>query len=193
VLGLRLFRQKQLLLFPWILAMKMQTKILLGLVGLTMVSALAQGRWRAATEKELSSLLRARVEKEQIETEMCTASGVTNGKGKFFAAVVIITAGYAAEGKYGYFLTAQVPVRAGDVSLPAGAYVFGQRRLPSAFFLFPSSFLTKRNNFPSLERKKKEEGSLESALRNKTDWSAMQSRRCSWISKHVCGLAGPKV
>jgi hypothetical protein len=131
VLGLRLFRQKQLLLFPWILAMKMQTKILLGLVGLTMVSALAQGRWRAATEKELSSLLPARapVEKEQIETEMRTASGVTNGKGKFFAAVVIITAGYAAEGKYGYFLTAQVPIRAGDVSLPAGAYVFGQRRL----------------------------------------------------------------
>jgi hypothetical protein len=131
VLGLRLFRQKQLLLFPWILAMKMQTKILLGLVGLTMVSALAQGRWRAATEKELSSLLPARapVEKEQIETEMRTASGITNGKGKFFAAVVIITAGYAAEGKYGYFLTAQVPVRAGDVSLPAGAYVFGQRRL----------------------------------------------------------------
>lgn len=111
--------------------MKMQTKILLGLVGLTMVSALAQGRWRAATEKELSSLLPARapVEKEQIETEMRTASGVTNGKGKFFAAVVIITAGYAAEGKYGYFLTAQVPVKAGDVSLPAGAYVFGQRRL----------------------------------------------------------------
>lgn len=91
----------------------------------------AQGKWRAATEKELAALLPARapVEKEQIETEMKTAAGVTNGNGKYFAAVVIITAGYAAEGKYGYFLTAQVPVKVGDIALPAGEYVFGQRRI----------------------------------------------------------------
>jgi hypothetical protein len=106
--------------------------ILLSLCLLTAVSVFAaQGKWRAATEKELAHLLPARapVEKEQIETEMRTASGVTNGKGKYFAAVVIITAGYAAEGKYGYFLTAQAPVKVGELSLPAGEYVFGQRRL----------------------------------------------------------------
>jgi hypothetical protein len=111
--------------------MKIHAKlIVMGLV-LAVISALAQGRWRAATEKELSALLPARapVEKEQIETELRTASGVTNGKGKYFAAVVIITAGYAAEGKYGYFLTTQVPVKVGDISLPAGEYVCGQKRL----------------------------------------------------------------
>ena len=91
----------------------------------------AQSKWRAATEKELASLLPARapVEKERIETEMRTASGVTNGKGKFFAAVVIITAGYAAEGKYSYFLTVQTPVKVGDLLLQPGEYVFGQRRV----------------------------------------------------------------
>jgi hypothetical protein len=105
--------------------------MLVGLSLLLIVGAFAaQGKWRAATEKELAALLPARapVEKEQIETDLRTASGVTNGKGKFFAAIVIITAGYAAEGKYGYFLKAQVPVKVGDVSLPAGEYVFGQRR-----------------------------------------------------------------
>lgn len=113
--------------------MKIHIKLLLlSLVVLTITGAVvAQSRWRAATEKELAALLPARapVEKEQIETEMRTASGVTNSKGKFFAAVVIITAGYAAEGKYGYFLNAQAPVKVGDLSLPAGEYVFGQRRI----------------------------------------------------------------
>jgi len=95
------------------------------------VAVAAQGKWRAATEKELTSLLPARapVEKEQIETEMRTASGITNGKGKFFAAVVIITAGYAAEGKYSYFLKTQAPVKVGDLMLQPGEYVFGQRRV----------------------------------------------------------------
>lgn len=109
-----------------------QKLILVVLVFVTIAGAIAaQSNWRAATEKELVKLLPARapVEKEQIETEMRTASGVTNGKGKYFAAIVIITAGYAAEGKYGYFLTAQAPVKVGDISLPAGEYVFGQKRL----------------------------------------------------------------
>lgn len=113
--------------------MSMQQKIILmGLVLLLAVGAFAaQGKWRAATEKELAALLPARapVEKEQIETDLRTASGVTNGKGKFFAAIVIITTGYAAEGKYSYFLATQVPVKIGDFTLPPGEYVFGQRRL----------------------------------------------------------------
>lgn len=113
----------------------MMVKKYIGLVGVILVlmagAFAAQGKWRAATDKELTALLPARapVEKEQIETEMRTASGIANGKGKYFAAVVIITAGYAAEGKYSYFLTAQAPVRMGDLALPAGEYVFGQRRV----------------------------------------------------------------
>ena len=106
--------------------------ILVGLFLLMVAGAFAaQGKWRAATEKELAALLPARapVEKEQIETDLRTASGVTNGKGKFFAAIVIITTGYAAEGKYSYFLTTQVPVKLGDFTLQPGEYVFGQRRI----------------------------------------------------------------
>lgn len=106
--------------------------ILVGLVLLLLVGAFAaQGKWRAASEKELAALLPARapVEKEQIETDLRTASGVTNGKSKFFAAIVIITTGYAAEGKYSYFLTTQVPVKIGDFTLQPGEYVFGQRRI----------------------------------------------------------------
>ena len=104
----------------------------LGLFLLIAMSAFAvPGKWRAATEKELASLLPARapVEKEQIETDLRTASGITNSKGKFFAAVVIITAGYAAEGKYSYFLTMQSPIKMGDLTLQPGDYVFGQRRV----------------------------------------------------------------
>ncbi len=105
---------------------------LIGMIlGLLVSAFAAQGKWRAATEKELAALLPARapVEKEQIETDLRTASGVTNGKGKSFAAIVIITAGYAAEGKYSYFLTTQVPVKMGDFTLQPGEYVFGQRRI----------------------------------------------------------------
>ena len=109
-----------------------QKFIWLGLFLLIAMSAFAvPGKWRAAMEKELASLLPARapVEKEQIETDLRTASGITNGKGKFFAAVMIITAGYAAEGKYSYFLTTQAPIKMGDLTLQPGEYVFGQRRV----------------------------------------------------------------
>ena len=67
--------------------------------------------WRIATAAELASLLPARapVQQERIETEMRTASGITNGQGKFVAGVVLITAGYSAEGKYSHFFLTQVP------------------------------------------------------------------------------------
>ncbi|HEY9127488.1 MAG TPA: hypothetical protein VIM62_10200, partial [Acidobacteriaceae bacterium] len=53
--------------------------------------------WRQATSAELQAELPARapVEKEHIETEMSTASGITDGKGHFVAGVVLITAGYS--------------------------------------------------------------------------------------------------
>jgi hypothetical protein len=90
----------------------------------------AGGTWRAATDKELKSLLpaRATVEKEHIETEMRTASGITDGRGKFIAGIVLITAGYSADGKYSHYLIVQAPMQIGQISLPSGEYVFGWQR-----------------------------------------------------------------
>jgi hypothetical protein len=90
----------------------------------------AASEWRAATAAELKNLIpvRASVEKEHIETEFRTASGITDGKGKFVAGVVLITAGYAAEGKYSNFLLTQVPIKVGELALSSGDYVFGWRR-----------------------------------------------------------------
>ena len=84
--------------------------------------------WRAATEAELKLVIPARapVVTERIETEMASASGITNGHGQTIAGVVLITAGYSAEGKYSHFFLTQVPLRVGDtVKLPAGEYVIG--------------------------------------------------------------------
>jgi hypothetical protein len=86
--------------------------------------------WRQASDKELAGVIpaRATVVNERIETEMRTASGVTDGHGKFIAGVVMITAGYAAEGKYSYFLSTQVAIKIADMELKPGEYVFGSHR-----------------------------------------------------------------
>jgi hypothetical protein len=86
--------------------------------------------WRQATDAELAALLPARapVEKEHIETEMRTASGITDGKGHFIAGVVLITAGYSADGKYSHYLVVQSPIRIGSINLAPGEYVFGWQR-----------------------------------------------------------------
>ena len=86
--------------------------------------------WRQATDAELASLLpaRAQVEKEHIETEMRTASGIVNGRGRFIAGVVLLTAGYSAEGKYSHYLIVQTPLRIGGITLKPGEYVFGWTR-----------------------------------------------------------------
>jgi hypothetical protein len=83
--------------------------------------------WRQATDAELASLLPARapVEKEHIETEMRTASGIVDGHGRYIAGVVLITAGYSAEGKYSHYLIVQAPVRIGGIALKPGEYAFG--------------------------------------------------------------------
>ena len=100
------------------------------MLGCSLVAAAAvksEGAWRAASQAELQSLLPARapVQQERIETEMRTASGITDGKGKFVAGVVLITAGYSADGKYSHFFLTQVPLKIGNFSLAAGAYVIG--------------------------------------------------------------------
>jgi hypothetical protein len=88
-------------------------------------------RWRTATETELRKLIPARapVIKENIETEFRTASGVTDGRGKFIGGVVMITAGYSAEGKYSHFFITQAPLKIGSMLLQPGEYVFGYQRI----------------------------------------------------------------
>jgi hypothetical protein len=86
--------------------------------------------WRQASDAELASLLpsRAQVEKEHIETEMRTASGIVDSRGHFIAGVVLLTAGYSAEGKYSHYLIVQAPIRIGGVLLKPGEYAFGWTR-----------------------------------------------------------------
>jgi hypothetical protein len=86
--------------------------------------------WRQATDTELASVLpsRAPVVNEHIETEMRTASGIVDARGRFIAGVVLITAGYSAEGKYSHYLIVQAPIRVGGVLLKPGNYVFGWNR-----------------------------------------------------------------
>ena len=99
--------------------------------GLSMAQAQVAGStWHASSDKELKSLLpaRAAVGKEHIETEMRAASGIIDGDGKFVAGVVLITAGYSADGKYSHYLVTQVPLQIGSASLPPGEYVFGWQR-----------------------------------------------------------------
>jgi len=111
--------------------MRRHVFMLLAVALLIPLSAPAQkNNWRQATDGELAALLPARapVEKEHIETEMRTASGITDGKGHFIAGVVLITAGYSADGKYSHYLVVQAPVKIGAINLNPGEYVFGWQR-----------------------------------------------------------------
>jgi hypothetical protein len=87
--------------------------------------------WRQATDAELASVLPARapVDKEHIETEMRTGSGIVNSRGHFIAGVVLLTAGYSADGKYSHYLLVQAPVKIGGIALKPGEYVFGWTRV----------------------------------------------------------------
>jgi hypothetical protein len=101
-------------------------------------SSLAQAQgWHAATPAELAATLpaRAQVEKERIETEMRTASGIVDAHGRVIAGVVLITAGYSAEGKYSHYLLVQSPIRIDALELPPGRYVFGWNRVATGLQL----------------------------------------------------------
>lgn len=97
------------------------------------IASAQRTHWRAATEAELRNVIPARapVIKENIETEFRTASGITDGRGLFIAGVVMITAGYSAEGKYSHFFVTQAALKIGDLNLTPGEYVFGYRRADS--------------------------------------------------------------
>jgi len=107
----------------------MRCAILCGIVLLLLSPSMRAQKtaWRQATDAELASLLPARapVEKEHIETEMRTASGIVNNRGHFIAGVVLLTAGYSAEGKYSHYLVVQAPIRIGGIALKPGEYAFG--------------------------------------------------------------------
>ncbi len=89
--------------------------------------------WHTATPAELQAALpaRAAVEKERIETEMPSATGIIDNHGRVDAAIVLITAGYAAQGKYSHYLLLQSSLRLGaDMTLRPGNYVIGWTRVP---------------------------------------------------------------
>ncbi len=100
---------------------------LLFVLAVPALRAQEKSEWRVATTAELKALIPARapVEQERIETEFRTASGITDGKHRFVAGVVLITAGYSAEGKYSHFLIVQAPLKIGEIALAPGQYVFG--------------------------------------------------------------------
>ena len=100
---------------------------------LSLAAAQKGENWREATESELKGIIPARapVEKERIETEFRTASGITDGQ-SFIAGVVLITAGYSADGKYSHFLLTQVPLKIGGVAFKPGDYVFGWQKNPDS-------------------------------------------------------------
>lgn len=110
--------------------MKLSSVLFLSILITPSLSAQAKPGWRSATPEELRSVLplRAPVEKERIETEMRTASGIINSQGKVIAGVVLITAGYSADGKYSHYLLVQAPITITDISLAPGSYVFGWQR-----------------------------------------------------------------
>jgi hypothetical protein len=104
--------------------------LLLLFVSSSFVAAQQKSTWRSATPAELQTALpaRAQVEKERIETEIRTASGIIDPRGKIIAGVVLITAGYSADGKYSHYLMVESPITIGDISLSVGNYVLGWRR-----------------------------------------------------------------
>ena len=102
----------------------------LSVLGMATYAAAPANHWRAASETELRKIIpaRAAVIKENIETEFRTASGVADARGRYIAGVVMITAGYSAEGKYSHFFITQVPLSIGSINLQPGEYVFGTQR-----------------------------------------------------------------
>jgi hypothetical protein len=107
------------------------------LLSLPALHGQSKSGWRTASSSELEAALPARapVEKERIETEMRTASGIVDSHGKVIAGVVLITAGYSADGKYSHFLLVQSPIKIGDVVLSPGSYVLGWVRVEAGLMV----------------------------------------------------------
>ncbi len=100
--------------------------------------------WRQATEEELKGIIPARapVIAERIETESRTASGIIDNRGHIVAGVLLITAGYSANGKYSYFLLSQAPLKIADKTLPPGNYLIGWTRSENELYVTLSDATT---------------------------------------------------
>jgi hypothetical protein len=103
-------------------------------IALVWWAPLARAAWHSAGEAELKAIIPARapVISERIETEFRTASGIADEKGHAIAGVVLITAGYSADGKYSHYFVTQVPLRIGSFSLTPGEYLIGWVRSQDA-------------------------------------------------------------
>ena len=121
---------------------------LAGLLLFAPIAIFAQAHtvWHQSTEEELKTVIPARapVISERIETEFRTASGITDSKGHIVAGVLLITAGYSANGKYSYFLLAQSAIRIADKTLPPGNYLIGWTRSENELFVTLSDAATGR-------------------------------------------------
>jgi hypothetical protein len=105
----------------------MRRRFLSCLLTLATVSLAYAANWHNASESELRALIPARapVISERIETEFRTASGIADGRGHAIAGVVLITAGYSADGKYSHYFVSQVPIKVAGFVLPPGQYLIG--------------------------------------------------------------------
>jgi hypothetical protein len=115
------------------------------LLALAVPPALAQREhWHPATDTELKSVIpdRAPVLAERIETESRTASGISDGHGHLIAGVLLITAGYSANGKYSYFLITQAPLRIAETTLTPGNYLIGWTRSDTELYVTLSEATT---------------------------------------------------
>jgi hypothetical protein len=114
------------------------------LLSSTALLSQAHSTWHQATESELKAIIPARapVIAERIETEFRTASGIADNKGHIVAGVLLITAGYSANGKYSYFLLTQAPIKIADKTLPPGNYLIGWTRSDTELFVTLSDAAT---------------------------------------------------
>jgi hypothetical protein len=94
---------------------------------LVLWAPIAGARWHSASEADLKAIIPARapVVSERIETEFRTASGIVDDRGHAVAGVVLITAGYSADGKYSHYFVTQVPLKISSFVLAPGAYLIG--------------------------------------------------------------------
>lgn len=104
----------------------------------------SRATWHQSTEEELKAVIPARapVISERIETEFRTASGITDNRGHIVAGVLLITAGYSANGKYSYFLLTQTPITIADKLLSPGNYLIGWTRSDTELFVTLSDAAT---------------------------------------------------
>lgn len=108
----------------------MRTLLIAAVCLLAAVAGYGQGDWHRMNESELRAIVpeKAPVIRENIETEFRTAAGISDGKRNVFG-VVIITAGYEADGKYTHYFRTDADLKLADLDVPKGQYIFGYQRL----------------------------------------------------------------